>query len=372
MTVPTTSTTQHTQQAAHGGEAYRVARALGIAPETLLDLGTNANILCADLTRAIVAAEPYPHEHYPDLENTQLREALAQHESVSPTQVVAGNGSAELLWLTLQALRPARALLLGPLFSEYERACTALHIPFDVISPPAAQGYVPHTAELHAIATSSADMVILCTPNNPGTVVYDNMHAIVQACGERTVLIDNTYREFLWGTPAYAANAWQTYRQQAHPNARLITLHSLTKFFHCPGIRLGYALTDAATATHLQQVRAPWMVSTFAEHMGMRLIASIDAYRQRLPLLRAHGSALRHALAATGVFQGLPLLGVSFLTGRLRSPITAATVREHLLQQHILVRNCDNITGMEPGHIRIQIRSVRELRPLLDALTALA
>lgn len=80
-------------QGEHGGEAYRIARALGVDVSQVVDLGTNGNILCADLTAAHVAAVPYPHEHYPDLEASLLREAVATHENVPVDHVLADRKS---------------------------------------------------------------------------------------------------------------------------------------------------------------------------------------------------------------------------------------------------------------------------------------
>nr|WP_230404573.1 hypothetical protein [Nitratidesulfovibrio sp. HK-II] len=120
-------------QSAHGGEVYRVARELGVAPEDILDCGSNGFAHAVDLTRALVEAQPHPFEHYPDPDSTALRQRLAAHEGVSPGQLLVGNGSSELIWLALRVLRPTRVTLLGPTFSEYVRACETHAIPWRVL-----------------------------------------------------------------------------------------------------------------------------------------------------------------------------------------------------------------------------------------------
>lgn len=402
-----------TAQGEHGGEAYRVARALGIDASRLTDLGTNGNVLCADLTAAHVAAMPYPFEHYPDLEATVLREAAAAHEEVPADHVLAGNGSAELLWLALTALRPQRVLLLGPLFGEYERACRALGIACRVVVPRALEqgAHDPHgsvargrplrpaqtprdstgqaltgvsgsaatspfhfdDADLARIAGHPADIAVFCTPNNPTGAVFTPVDRLLAAIQAPVVLVDNTYREFVWGEAHYTANAWQAYRAAADGEKRIIALHSLTKFFHCAGIRCGYAVGEPELLGRLAAVRAPWMVSTHAEHMGARLLRDIGAYRARLPRLRRLRASMRSALEATGAFTaGGVHEGTSFVTCHLRQGLQPEVVRERLLAARYLVRVCDNITGMPPGYLRMQVRAPESIPELFTLLSVLA
>lgn len=388
MTVPT--------QGEHGGEAYRVARALGVDVSQIVDLGTNGNILCADLTAAHVAAVPYPHEHYPDLEVSFLRETVAKHEGVSVDHVLAGNGSAELIWLAFMALRPRKVLLLGPLFGEYERACRALGIAYRLMTPHALQPLdeklatfgahtLPSCAEaspspfvfdaqdLARIAAQDADLTVLCTPNNPTGAIYAPVEGLLAAVRSPFVLIDNTYREFVWGEDAYATNAWQVYRDAAGPTREVVALHSLTKFFHCAGIRCGYAVGSPALLQRLAAIRAPWMVSTYAEQLGARLLDDIAQYRARLPRLREARSDMRRALEVTGAFASGGLHeGTSFVTCRLQPYLAPETVRQTLMGEGYLVRVCDNITGMPPGHIRLQVRPPETMPILFQVLKDLA
>ncbi|AAS95539.1 pyridoxal phosphate-dependent aminotransferase [Nitratidesulfovibrio vulgaris] len=384
-------------QGEHGGEAYRIARALGVDVSQVVDLGTNGNILCADLTAAHVAAVPYPHEHYPDLEASLLREAVATHENVPVDHVLAGNGSAELIWLAFMALRPRRVLLLGPLFGEYERACRALDIAYRVVTPRALRplyGKTPSpcgvqashswsettpspftfTAEdLDDIAAEDADLAVFCTPNNPTGAIYGPVEGLLAAVRSPIVLVDNTYREFIWGEDAYEANAWQVYRNTTGPDREVLALHSLTKFFHCAGIRCGYAVGSPALLQRLAAIRAPWMVSTYAEQLGARLLGDIAQYRSRLPRLRAARSAMRCALEATGAFAAGGLHeGTSFVTCRLQPHLHPETARQALMGEGYLVRVCDNITGMPPGHIRLQVRHPETMPALFRMLERMA
>ncbi|HEU6437128.1 MAG TPA: aminotransferase class I/II-fold pyridoxal phosphate-dependent enzyme [Nitratidesulfovibrio sp.] len=365
-------------QGAHGGEIYRVARELGVAPEAILDCGSNGFSQAEDLTRALVAAEPYPFEHYPDPDSTALRQRLALAEGVTPGQLLAGNGSSELIWLVLRVLQPARVTLLGPTFSEYARACDAHGIPWRVL----------HADPAHALDISPAgsapppddaqrELVVLCSPGNPCAIAAPDLPALVAHLarqGYGTVLVDLTYRDFLWGQPEYAGHRWQALTGACATETTVLGLHSFTKFFHCTGIRLGYLAGPEPLLARLHKARPPWMVSPYAEAMGQRFLDALPAYRERLPDLRADRAALLRAARATGLFDPDAMLeGTSFLTcrlhpGLLARGVTSGAARAQLLRQHVLVRDCDNIPGMPPGYLRMQARPERDEERLAKAL----
>jgi threonine-phosphate decarboxylase len=359
-------------QDAHGGDSREAARRLGVSRERLLDLSSNTFVACTDLTRAVIASEPCAYEQYPDPRCMRLRQAVAAHEGVAPEGVLPGNGAADLIWLSCAALRPRRAVMLGPLFSEYARACSALGIDWEAITPAAP--FVPDEAALRQLERAEADMAVVCLPNNPGGLCYGDLPALFQALGGRgrLILADLSYREFLHGTQDYERTSYRELIRLCPPPARLVALHSLTKFFCCPGVRLGYALSDSAALEALRAHQPPWMVTDFSGSVGARLIGRIDAFRERLPALRAWREQMMEDLAATGVFRaGHILAGVSFVSARLREGLDAADARDRIAGRGVLVRACDAIPGMPPGFIRMQVRPPEELAPLYRALADL-
>src|SRR5581483_6617126 len=108
------------------------------------------------LRQAIASADATT---YPDGESRQLREAAAGAYGVSPEQVLAGNGSSELIWLiALAYLSPGdRVLVRQPTFGEYETA-----------SRIAGAFSIRYEGELEsALAARRAKVTFVCNPNNP-------------------------------------------------------------------------------------------------------------------------------------------------------------------------------------------------------------
>ena len=352
----------------HGGEVYSLARRLHTTPDKLLDFSSNANIFAYPLTEELTRATPYPFLHYPDTKAEELAEDIAAHEGVSPDRVLPGNGGAELIWLALRVLDPRKVLFIGPLFSEYASACNALSIPFDIMTPSPDNDFNCSTNDLSALWESDADLVILCTPNNPAGVTYD-MSRLLHMLRAPRVLIDCSYREFLHGTDDYEPNSIHAYGTYARPGVSVLTLHSFTKFFCCPGIRLGYLMGDRNLLTRMAALRPSWTVSPFAQIMGRLFLANLEAYRETLP-------ALRQALAHMGrELRRLPCVnpdrvfeGPGFVCCGLSSRFNAAAVCKTLLNQRMVTRNCDSIPGMPAGFIRMQARPESDASRLLACL----
>ena len=100
----------------HGGNIYKYK-------EHMYDFSANLNPLGMprELKKAIVANLD-SYEPYPDPYNRELCEALAEYHGVSPEQVTCGNGAEDVIYRVVCALKPKKALLIVPTFSEYEEA----------------------------------------------------------------------------------------------------------------------------------------------------------------------------------------------------------------------------------------------------------
>jgi threonine-phosphate decarboxylase len=355
------------RSSSHGGEILAAARATGRGPEELLDFSSNADSLVADLTETIVRSIDYPYAYYPDDGCRELVDALAGTEGVDAAEILVGNGSSELIFLCLQALKPEKVVIVGPVFSEYARACENLGIDYELYLLDEDNGFALTREDMDTLARISGDMLILCIPNNPTTAVYGELEILFGRGGRRHILIDNTYREFLYGTSAYEEQEVRRYRSLVPGGTDIISLQSFTKAYYCTGIRLGYLLAPARIVNTLQACKAPWTVSRFAELAGLAFLKNRDAFRERrlgIPGLRKKFVA---DLEATGIFEKVLSSDLNFVLGKLEAGWEVFHLQEYLLKHRILVRNCDNIPGMPAGYIRMQIRCGEENRAMVEA-----
>lgn len=368
-------------QGLHGGEIYRAAAALGLKPSQILDFSSNTNIFAQAITAEILSATSEAWLHYPEADAASLKKAVARKEGVEKENVALGNGSADLLWRFFQDAAPRSILFIGPAFSEYVRAAEALGIPYNIVTPPAEAEFALGEAELKRLWESPAELCVICTPNNPGAITYENIGAIFAALRAPRVLVDLSYREFIGGTPRYEVNHWNNYKRLRAQGTSVFCLHSFTKFFCCPGLRLGYLIGDAVPIKSLNARTPSWTVSGQAQEAGLRFLDALERYRSTLAPMRAASYELGAELRRLPVLNpDLVLEGPCFyccglaenspgaLMSRDGTPIKAAALQQFLLQHKILVRDCDNIPGMPPGFIRLQVRTPVDNDKLLHAL----
>lgn len=355
--------------ARHGGDVYAVAKRFRKGVNDFIDFSSNTHVFAKPVTERIVRETPYPYEHYPDSDASALREAVAAHEGCDPACVLVGNGSSELIWLAFRAFEPKRILFIGPMFSEYVRCAMLLGIRHEVVTPPDSEEFALGPGELRAVWDSSADLAVFCTPNNPGAVTYKNILEILSVSRIPRVLVDNTYREFLHGWPEYGQNGYEVYRRNASQGVSIFSMGSFTKFFACPGVRLGYLAGDAGELRRMAKFRPPWMVSPFAETLGVKFLENINAYRDALLPMRGQGRETAMHFRRDGAFDpDRVFAGASFITAALAGNVSAAHAREKLLRHGLVVRDCDSVPGMPQGYLRMQIRPAADSEKLIQAL----
>lgn len=93
----------------HGGDIRRIARAAGRSERDILDFSANINPLGPpEWLQPLINSQISALQHYPDPHCTELVKSVAERYGVSREEVIAGNGSTEILYL-LKRQRKNRA-----------------------------------------------------------------------------------------------------------------------------------------------------------------------------------------------------------------------------------------------------------------------
>ena len=354
--------------AAHGGDVESIARRYGIPLERILDFSANLNPMglppgaAARLARE--AADPRVLTRYPDRDAAELREQLAQRNNIPGGSLVIGAGADALIHAAVRALAPRRCWIPVPAFAEYERACSAFGCPVrHIILDPGrgfrVDGTTPHEA-------GPGDLVILNNPHNP-----------TGACLFRTEMQRTIAQLLSVGANVLADEAFIDYAPDASIAAdaaaqnRLIVVRSLTKFFGCAGLRVGYAVAAPETASQLARQLPPWPVTTLAANALAEALRDTAFVRATLENNRRELASLAQALAGIGlcVFPS----AANFLLARIPDDHHAPALRERLIREFaIVVRDCDSFQGLEPGcYWRIAVRSAADNARLIQSLATI-
>ena len=342
----------------HGGDWVGFFREYGRLP---LDFSASISPLGMPEGVERTAAEALAvADRYPDPLCRRLREALAVRFGLDPELVVCGGGTAELILRIALALRPGTALILTPTFAEYERTLSQVGARILRYTLRRENGFRVREDFLDRI-TEDVDMVILCEPNNPTgrTTPPSLLHAIWEKCEKKDtwLVADECYLPFL------DAPREHTLTGKLMCSERLMVLRSFTKWYAMAGLRLGACLCGSGDlAAGLREAGAPWTVSSVAEAAGLAALRE-KAYDDRLR--RVIGRE-RGRLA-----QGLRGLGCEVVPGEANFLLFSCGARglyTGLRERGILLRDCGNFEGLEPGWYRTAVRTEEENGRLLAVL----
>ena len=142
----------------HGGDIY-------FTSEKLLDFSANINPFGVPESVITAIKNALPDiAYYPDSYQRKLRQELANYHQIQANQIICGNGGADVLFRTIQAIQPKNALLPVPVFTEYEKALLENNSNINYWNMPDLQITEDLILELEQ---NNYDFLILCNPNNP-------------------------------------------------------------------------------------------------------------------------------------------------------------------------------------------------------------
>jgi len=279
-----------------------------VSPDAILDLATSMNPVAPDV-RLVVAAAADSIRHYPDA--TVATTALAEALGVDRTHVLLTNGGAEAI--ALLAVELGRGRVDEPDFSLYRR----------------------HLTEVADDAPRWRS-----NPHNPS--------GRLAAAAEQAHVWDEAFYPLATGT-------WT--RGDVSDGA--VVVGSLTKVFACPGLRLGYVLSEDPDLIRRLADRQPrWSVGSVALAALPRLLelADLGHWAAQIAALRADLGAV---LAAAG-------LAASPSDANFVLVEAASGLRDRLAREGVVVRDCSSF-GMPDG-VRIAVPASRGLERLATAL----
>lgn len=353
----------------HGGNLYRAARERGCRPSDLVDFSASINPLGPSLSiLRLLRKSQWTLRHYPDPEAHDLVQALSKRSGLNSAYYLIGNGSMELLYLLPIALAITEALIIGPTFSEYERAvsraggrCTHLSaVRTDEYRPP-----IEEALDLIRAGKPRFDAVFLCNPNNPtGRVIAKgDLLNFVAALVDRRIwtIIDESFIEFA---------AEHSILQELSNHPQLLVLRSFTKFYAIPGLRIGYLAGQPGVIEQVRRRQPPWSVNALAQAAALAGLKDATYRRKSLSLISEERTRLSQALSAMLDFHVFPS-EANFLLVELPASVRSSDVVERLRDRGLLVRDCSTISGLTERMIRIAIRTPRENDRLLRTIEAI-
>ena len=166
----------------HGGDLY--------SRPIRLDFSANINPFgTPQAVKDAVARSAELLLHYPDPYCRELVEAIAGFEGVPREKILCGNGAAELIFSYCTALKPEKAMVLSPCFSEYETALNTVDCRVEHYLLREDDGFALTEDFLNTLSRWDGEVLMLCNPNNPtGRMIEPALlEKIALLCGEKKI-----------------------------------------------------------------------------------------------------------------------------------------------------------------------------------------
>jgi len=349
----------------HGGEVWEAASKIGRRTEELLDFSSSVNPLgpskkALEAIKANLGQIP----SYPDSNSSELREAVAAHfKGVSKGNVVAGNGSTELIYLFVETFMKKGdvALVPAPTFGEYERAVRRIGETPKYVKSNSDFQFSP---DVFARALSGAKIVFLCNPNNPTSFLMPPEHlaAIAERALEENVFVflDEDFLEFVDGEEQLSLIG----KIGRYPN--LFVLRSFTKIFGLTGLRIGYGIASEEIINILLNAKIPWNVNCLAQSAAIAALEDEEHLEKTRDLIRGEKTFLMRGLMQIKAFKVFPADANFVFVDIRQSGYTAAQLEEKMLRDGVLIRDCSSFRGLDDYYIRVAVKTRRENERLLE------
>lgn len=286
---------------------------------------------------------------YPEPMPYSLESEIARRYSLTPRQVCVTNGATEAIYLIAQVFQGRISAVLGPTFSEYADAC---RVHRHKVKPFYSLDALPEDAEL----------VWICNPNNPTGEVRnkEDLKALVDSHPDKLFIFDQSYEYFTLKSLLGIKEA------ASFPN--VILLHSMTKQYAIPGLRVGYFTASEGLTDDVRCRRMPWSVNSLAIEAAKYLLEEGDGISADIPQLLAERERLTNLLLAMGMLEIWPT-DTHYMLIKLRMG-KAAALKDFLAVNHgILIRDASNFEGLDERFFRIATQTPEENDKLVKAIS---
>ena len=326
----------------------------------VVKLASNENPLgCSPLARKALDAPPSEmFSRYPDSAAGKLRDALAEKLGVRPENILAGNGSNDILELAAQLLlAPGRAAVYSRhAFIVYKLAVAARRARAVAVAAKAFAHDLPAMAQ--AAQDDEVRIIYIANPNNP-TGTYNPPEAVRKLMAEipRRVLVvlDEAYFEYAGEHPPGDSIAMLN----EFPN--LLVSRTFSKIHGLAGLRVGYGIGSPDIIAALNRIRQPFNLNAAAQQAALAALSDDNFVAQSRKL---------NAEQMTRMESGLDELGLERLPSRANfiafKVADANGVYEKLLDEGVIVRKLAEYEM--PNWLRATIGREDENTRLLEGL----
>jgi histidinol-phosphate aminotransferase len=290
---------------------------------------------------------------YPDGAGYYLKNALSEMLSISPDELIFGNGSNELLDIAARTYLQVgdEAVMASPSFVVYGMAVQS--VGGKSIQVPL-KDYRHDLEAMAAAITPRTKMIFIANPNNPtGTInTKDEFDTLMKKItDDMLVVVDEAYYEYV-SAPDYADSM-----KQFRAGRNVLILRTFSKIYGLAGLRIGYGIAKKEILTDMNRLREPFNTNSLAQKAALAALND-KAHVTNSQRTNDEGKAY--------LYNELAALGITYVPTEanfIYMPVAdSASLNAGLLKKGIIIR------PMGPKAIRVTIGLPEENKRFIAAL----
>ncbi|WFD11158.1 histidinol-phosphate transaminase [Tepidibacter hydrothermalis] len=234
-----------------------------------LDANEGKNILLQDIYKeGIKFNEDFNLNFYPDNDAYLLKQEIKKYLNVDTSNIIAGNGSSEMIELVIKTFVDKGEIILSPIptFSMYSVFSQIYSAQFIGI-----QSNEDFKVDIDKLIEKSNELnpkvIFICNPNNPtGNLINKNDIKKLLENTNGLVVVDEAYMEFAEGSMVDEISNYEN----------LIVLRTLSKALGLAGIRLGYMTANQKIIDVINKVKSPYNLNAISQYIGVKALKNKD------------------------------------------------------------------------------------------------
>lgn len=230
---------------------------------------------------------------YPDSSSLGLRQEIGKYININPSNIIAGNGSSEMIELIMKTYIDKDDIVLGftPSFSMYSIFSQIYSAKF--IGVRSNDDFSLSIDNLIEKAKEvNPKIIIICNPNNPTGYLIDKsqIKRLIESVNS-IVVLDEAYIEFADGSMVGGIYSYNN----------LIVLRTLSKAFGLAGLRLGYLVAGESIIGIINKVKSPYNLNAISQYFGIKALKSSNKVKDYIEKVKTQRDYLYKELKKLGL-----------------------------------------------------------------------
>ena len=342
----------------HGGEPERRFRLNG---QALIDFSVNISPMSPVLENT--SLNTFSVHQYPSIDGGGIRDFYAAKFGLDAQTVLPLNGAIEGIYLLPRALGIKRALVPFPSFFDYGRACRIAGAEVVSFGLEDQNQFALPSIDTIAGMLHGAGALIAANPNNPTGTRFpkETFLALASRFPDKWFIMDEAFIQFVDDFPDASL------MRDVKALKNVMVVHSLTKFYALPGLRLGALIAHPDIVEMLLLYKEPWTVNAIAEAVARELLHCRDFEEDVRSLVGQERAKIFRQM------KNIPEVaikghGANFFLVQWNAKSDLDDLIGYLIEKGIYVRDCRNFPGLEDNYFRFAIRKPDENDCLLGCL----